>query len=531
MTRRTFPTLPDDCVYDVFQFLSATGNERLVAHPRTGGLSLKAARPVAKQFVGIPWIPFVDLARVSSTCHAWRRLSQQNSLWQRLCLERWRTWPPPPPSSVFYPTSTVTDNQQDDLLNRMLDRTSLSPRRTVSPSEYLFDMRAPNLWYSTSFAPFEMGSWKDVYRERHQKDALIRMLLEEMVEDSRNRIRHMDGIASIGMVNARDVLENIIAGRNGEQRDLTRIYYSRKMLKRLRRGWVLDQWRAYRLNQQSFPIWQGCGLMAMFSDHELELSDLDRQFQDMADEFLSKSPLHHQDTGQGSSAFSSLPSLGHHERRRSAPTEDMDTKHYEDQTERLRHLIRFFTQEKGFKGNTDNYYDPFNSFIDKVLTRKLGIPITLCIVFAELAQRVGITGVELIGFPQHFMVRYRPSVPTFNRRSGTLAQEAEASNLNAPQTPPTYYLDLFHPSCRLLTTEEYQDHFSRLSIPRPPDTYRDLPTPPLEIFLRCLRNIIVAVEQSGTAGRYACPCLHVHGFASNHMSLTPSMPYHRQNWV
>lgn len=356
-------------------------------------------------------------------------------------------------------------------------------------------MRSLDPWYSASRPPFDLDSWKNVYRERHQNDNLVRMLFEEMVEDSRNRIRHMDGIVSVGMVQARDVLDNFIAGREGEQRDLTRMYYARKMLKRLRRGWVLDQWRAYRLNQQRFPIWQGCGLMAMFSDHELELTDIDRQFQDMADEFLAKSPPPDQVYGNSSTAFLSS-SPGYQDERRSESVRDLHIRRYDDQIERLQQLIRYFTEEKGFKGNTDNYFDPFNSFIDKVFSRKVGIPIMLCIVFAELAQRVGIDGLELMAVPQNFMIRYRPSTPTPFRTQSP----AQESNEPSPAAP-TYYLDLFHPPHHLLTTAEYEDHLSRLNIPLPDDAYRNFSTPDLEIFLRCLRNIILAVEQTGGVGR------------------------------
>ncbi|KAF9348916.1 hypothetical protein BGX26_012730 [Mortierella sp. AD094] len=330
-------------------------------------------------------------------------------------------------------------------------------------------------------------------------------------------MRHIDGIAKIGMIHARDVLDNIIAGRNGEERDLTRTYYARKTLKRLQRGWVLDQWRAYRTNSQSFPIWQGCGLMAMFSNHEMELSDIDRLLQDLADEFLEISPLQSVDRGlpamsptiitpnnfdrYGPGSFSTSPDnrLGP-ERNGSDSSSNKRSRYYETQIDRLKQLIQFFTQEKGFKGNTDNYYDPFNSFIDKVLVRKLGIPISLCIVFDELARRVGIVGVELMGFPQHFMIRYRPQAPIFDPTTSPLLS-SEASASPPPPAPPTYFLDLFHPPHRLLSTEEYEDYFTRLSVPRPPNIYRDLPTPPLEIFLRCLRNIILAVEQTGGAGR------------------------------
>ncbi|KAF8927166.1 hypothetical protein BGZ58_010585 [Dissophora ornata] len=379
-----------------------------------------------------------------------------------------------------------------------------------------------------------MDSWKNVYRERHQKDAIVRKLLEEMVEDSRNRMRHIDGIASIGMVHARDVLENIIAGQNGEERDLTRIFYARKTLKRLRRGWVLDQWRAYRSSQQDFPVWQGCALMAMFSDHEMELSDIDRQFQDLADEFLAQSPVPSHDhslsvpsptvalpnsfdrysPGSFSThdfglspaplggARQNLVSSEHRQDKlRREMVVEQYSRHYNAQAERLKHLIQFFTGDKGFKGNTDNYYDPFNSFIDKVLSRKVGIPISLCIVFSELAHRVGITGVDLMGFPQHFMIRFRPAAPMTMEHTSSPLPEAE-DFVATPPAPPTYYLDLFHPPHRLLSTEEYENYFSSLNIPQPANVYRDLPTPPLEIFLRCLRNIILAFEQRGGAGRW-----------------------------
>ncbi|KAF9570805.1 hypothetical protein EC968_001405 [Mortierella alpina] len=336
-------------------------------------------------------------------------------------------------------------------------------------------------------------------------------------------MRHMDGIADVGMIHARDVLENIIEGRNGEQKDLSRTYYARKTLRRLRRGWVLDQWRAYRSNQQNFPIWQGCGLMAMFSDHEMELSDLDRQFESLAQEFLAISPLEssqdygdygdHGDYGSNSTSSPSIYGSAGNAGRFGQDTTVASSlgygygssstghaRHHESQVDRLKDLIRFFTLEKGFKGNTENYYDPFNSFIDKVLVRKVGIPISLCIVFAELAQRVGITGVELMGFPQHFMIRFRPREPKdYSRSSAIGGTTAPASATSA--TPETYYLDLFHPPYRLLSTDEYEDYFSSLNIPQPPSVYRDLPTPPLEIFLRCLRNIILAVEQTGGAGR------------------------------
>lgn len=58
----------------------------------------------------------------------------------------------------------------------------------------------------------------------------------------------------------------------------------------------------------------------------------------------------------------------------------------------------------GFRGNDADYYDPRNSLLPDVLGRRLGIPITLAIVYCEIARRVGVPA-KGIGFPGHFLVR------------------------------------------------------------------------------------------------------------------------------
>jgi regulator of sirC expression with transglutaminase-like and TPR domain len=69
-----------------------------------------------------------------------------------------------------------------------------------------------------------------------------------------------------------------------------------------------------------------------------------------------------------------------------------------------RALSRTLFAEVGFRGNTDDYYDPRNSFLAEVLERKVGIPITLSVVFIEVARRLGVPAAG-VGFPGHFLVR------------------------------------------------------------------------------------------------------------------------------
>jgi regulator of sirC expression with transglutaminase-like and TPR domain len=67
-------------------------------------------------------------------------------------------------------------------------------------------------------------------------------------------------------------------------------------------------------------------------------------------------------------------------------------------------LARTLFAELGFRGNTDNYYDPRNSFLAEVLDRKVGIPITLSVLYLEVARRLGVDAAG-VGFPGHFLVR------------------------------------------------------------------------------------------------------------------------------
>jgi regulator of sirC expression with transglutaminase-like and TPR domain len=64
--------------------------------------------------------------------------------------------------------------------------------------------------------------------------------------------------------------------------------------------------------------------------------------------------------------------------------------------------------ELGLRGNRDDYYDPRNSFLNDVLDRGLGIPITLSVVYLEVAQRIGFP-IAGVGMPGHFLLRYDPS--------------------------------------------------------------------------------------------------------------------------
>jgi regulator of sirC expression with transglutaminase-like and TPR domain len=76
-----------------------------------------------------------------------------------------------------------------------------------------------------------------------------------------------------------------------------------------------------------------------------------------------------------------------------------------DPTSSIAALNRVLFEEEGLRGNSEDYYDPRNSFLNDVLDRKLGIPITLAVVYMEVGRRVGFPLVG-VGMPGHFLLKH-----------------------------------------------------------------------------------------------------------------------------
>jgi regulator of sirC expression with transglutaminase-like and TPR domain len=76
----------------------------------------------------------------------------------------------------------------------------------------------------------------------------------------------------------------------------------------------------------------------------------------------------------------------------------------DDIEETINAISSYLFDELNFRGNKDNYYDPKNSFLNEVLDRKTGIPITLSVIYIEVARRLGIK-VDGVGMPGHFLLK------------------------------------------------------------------------------------------------------------------------------
>ena len=129
--------------------------------------------------------------------------------------------------------------------------------------------------------------------------------------------------------------------------------------------------------------------------------------------------------------------------------------------EKCRVLNRVLFHEYSLHGNAENYRDPLNSFLDQVLIRRKGIPISLSIVYLLVAERIGLQ-LEPVGLPGHFLVGcYEESAPFFVDpfNAGLLLGAEEVFELVKQSLPSASILDL-------------------------------APTPVREVLTRCCRNLV-----------------------------------------
>jgi regulator of sirC expression with transglutaminase-like and TPR domain len=140
--------------------------------------------------------------------------------------------------------------------------------------------------------------------------------------------------------------------------------------------------------------------------------------------------------------------------------------------EKCRVLNRVLFHEYGLHGNTEHYTDPLNSYLDQVLVRRKGIPISLSIVYLLVAERAGIT-LSAVGLPGHFMVGcYEEHVP--------------------------FFIDPFNAGVFLNAGEV----FAMLRSGSVSASVTDLaPTPVREVLCRCCRNLVNHYTASGEPDR------------------------------
>ncbi len=145
--------------------------------------------------------------------------------------------------------------------------------------------------------------------------------------------------------------------------------------------------------------------------------------------------------------------------------------------QKVERLNQYLFRELGFRGNRKNYYDPDNSFIDRVLARRVGIPISLAAVMLLVGRRLGLP-LYGVGLPKNFLVKYQDGstevfIDPFN--GGRILSRHECAEI---LTSEGY-----------LVRESFVAEYLAIASPR-------------DIAIRMLRNLILIYSKLGEKTRY-----------------------------
>ena len=169
-------------------------------------------------------------------------------------------------------------------------------------------------------------------------------------------------------------------------------------------------------------------------------------------------------------------------------------------------LNRYLFEEQGFHGSRTDYDNRSNSYLNEVLDDREGLPITLSVLYIEIARKMGLNVVG-VGLPLHFIVRHEP-------------REGE------PQL-----VDVFERG-KLLSRDDARKKFESLSDDRWDDSYLDA-APPKSILERMLRNLLnsaAQAEDSERMLRYVEAVLVINSESGRERFFRAALCYRTQRW-
>merc|ERR1719221_989230 len=305
-----------------------------------------------------------------------------------------------------------------------------------------FQLLYPRLFKHVPPGKFEKVSWKQEFKKRLQIKGVVTKEIEKMSEKNFTKtelsksdfntfddilVQHNHDRSNVHLYITDEL--SLILNAEPENENLTDKYYSRKCLQHVR----------HAILRPELAIWpemeeEGC------LDHETVLIMVAAWSQPEAD--ISPTSMTSELDGLASRVLAYLHTVqprhkifeavrGEQEARKEADVDwgklpSLEKGHSEnlwspgESKEILAATNHILYTVDGFSGNTEDYYNPNNSFINKVLETKQGIPITLSLLYSCVVARLGVICLP-INFPGHFMLKWleHPDQETEERQSFT----------------------------------------------------------------------------------------------------------------
>ncbi|MFO7873282.1 MAG: transglutaminase-like domain-containing protein [Bacteroidales bacterium] len=154
--------------------------------------------------------------------------------------------------------------------------------------------------------------------------------------------------------------------------------------------------------------------------------------------------------------------------------------------EKIRVFNQIFYDVYGFKGNMQDYHDPENSFINRVLYTRKGNPLSLGLLYMLIANRLDLP-VLGINLPEHFVLAY-------------LGESVDPENMRITRDVPLFYINAFS-SGAVFSIQEINEFLDKLDMEPLPAFFE--PCNPKDIILRMLNNLVAAFDTAGNLDRKA----------------------------
>nr|XP_006812781.1 PREDICTED: F-box only protein 21-like [Saccoglossus kowalevskii] len=287
-----------------------------------------------------------DIASFSLTCHRFRAISLSREIWRNKFVQRW-----PALSDV------CIDSKQKDWLD------VYKLRETIHHSIQPIICKLSPLYYH----------------------------LDDVSNEGFSEIQDIFTSSDIHCEFVQDELLAIIYDNN-KRTDLTKKYYAEKCLRFVQHYSLAKEWRRFlELPQEEQLLEHGAVLLAQWCQSTLQISmkEIKHKIDKLAclvhAEIKTRCPNHPVRNLQVPCKVEMTPSQGR---------------------QVLECLNTVLYKQQKFTGNDVNYYEKMNSYINKVLERKTGIPISLAILYASIASRFSVQ-VQTVNFPNHFLLRYK----------------------------------------------------------------------------------------------------------------------------
>ncbi|XP_046680306.1 F-box only protein 21-like isoform X1 [Homalodisca vitripennis] len=371
-----------------------------------------------------------DVLSFGNTCSiSWQLVSSSNKLWKTKFKQMW----PQLMVNEAYKRHTVTD-----WFNEFRERWVIG-RKTM---QLVGEMSAQYIKFE-ELSSAEFWKFNDLFNATSHKLSLTFMIDElKLCVNQKNR-----------------------------NTNLTNKYYGMKALTHLRQMEVESKWEKFKdapIEEQILE--RGAVIVAQWSQPTVEITDesIGSQLNAIADD-VKKQLL--SEYGEKHAALC-VP----HEESLYWRTHNIPDNYYTPYVSRqvIQAVSHVLFKEMGFNGNSEMYYSNENSYINKVLENRRGIPITLSIVFESINRRLGVK-CEPVSFPGHFLLRwrdtYKDSLPTQH-----------------------FYIDVYNggvfvgkESCPQFGTPELRCPMS--------DIFRFAPATPLQVVERMANNLEIAGRQ------------------------------------